>query len=39
MRFLDSLRPLGLLVLRMALGLIFLYHGYPKLFSAPRQTA
>ena len=31
MRFLDSLRPVGLLALRIALGVIFLYHGYPKL--------
>jgi putative oxidoreductase len=28
---LDSLRPIGLLALRVALGVIFLYHGYPKL--------
>jgi putative oxidoreductase len=34
MRFLDGLRPLGLLVLRVALGVIFLYHGYPKLVHA-----
>jgi putative oxidoreductase len=33
MRFLDSLKPLGLLVLRLALGIAFMYHGYPKLIS------
>lgn len=31
MKFLNSLRPVGLLGLRIALGVIFLYHGYPKL--------
>jgi uncharacterized membrane protein YphA (DoxX/SURF4 family) len=31
MKSLNSLQPLGLLVLRMALGLIFFSHGYPKL--------
>ena len=31
MKFLNSLQPIGLLVLRIALGVIFLYHGYPKL--------
>jgi len=30
-KFLDSLRPVGLLALRIALGIIFLAHGYPKL--------
>jgi putative oxidoreductase len=30
-RFLDSLRPVGLLVLRIALAIIFISHGYPKL--------
>jgi putative oxidoreductase len=34
MKFLDGLRPFGLLVLRLALGVIFLYHGYPKLVHA-----
>ena len=31
MKFLNSLQPVGLLVLRIALGIIFLSHGYPKL--------
>ena len=31
MKFLSSLQPVGLLILRAALGLIFLTHGYPKL--------
>jgi putative oxidoreductase len=31
MKFLKSLEPLALLVLRCALALIFLVHGYPKL--------
>jgi putative oxidoreductase len=31
MKSLNSLQPLGLLVLRVALGLIFFFHGYPKL--------
>jgi len=30
-KFLNSLQPVGLLALRIALGIIFLYHGYPKL--------
>jgi putative oxidoreductase len=29
-KFFDSLRPIGLLLLRIALGVIFLSHGYPK---------
>ena len=31
MKSLNSLQPLGLLVLRVALGVIFFFHGYPKL--------
>jgi putative oxidoreductase len=34
MKFLRGLQPLGLLVLRLALALIFIYHGYPKLVHA-----
>ncbi len=36
MEALERLKPLALLLLRCALGIIFMYHGYPKLFS---QTA
>jgi putative oxidoreductase len=38
---LGTLQPLALLILRMALGIIFLYHGYPKLAhsGADLQTA
>lgn len=31
MKFLDLFRPVGSLVLRAALGIIFVAHGYPKL--------
>ena len=31
MKFLRSFEPLALLVLRLVLALIFVYHGYPKL--------
>jgi putative oxidoreductase len=31
MQLLEKLKPLGLLVLRLALGASFLFHGYPKL--------
>jgi putative oxidoreductase len=31
LKFLNKLQPVALLSLRIALGIIFLYHGYPKL--------
>jgi len=31
MKFMKGLEPLALLVLRLALALIFVFHGYPKL--------
>lgn len=31
MKALNSLRPLALLLLRIALGVVFVFHGYPKL--------
>ena len=34
MESLEKLKPLALLLLRAALGVIFLYHGYPKLVNA-----
>ncbi|HUO34092.1 MAG TPA: DoxX family protein [Candidatus Acidoferrum sp.] len=33
MELLDRLRPLALLLLRLAVGIIFVTHGYPKLFT------
>ena len=32
LRFLDRLHPLALLALRVALGIIMIAHGYPKVF-------
>ncbi len=32
MKFLEQLKPLGLLASRCTLGVIFMTHGYPKLF-------
>jgi putative oxidoreductase len=34
MKFLNSFQPFGLATLRVALALIFIYHGYPKLVRA-----
>ncbi|HKW88307.1 MAG TPA: DoxX family protein [Candidatus Acidoferrales bacterium] len=33
MTLLNHLRPFALLFLRLGLGIIFIYHGFPKLFS------
>lgn len=38
MQSLEKLRPLALLFLRAALGVIFIHHGYPKLFEHTRQA-
>jgi putative oxidoreductase len=38
MQGLEKLKPLALLVLRFALGAIFVYHGYPKLFTHTRES-
>lgn len=38
MQLLEKLKPLALLLLRLGLGLIFIYHGYPKLFTHMRET-
>lgn len=34
MKFLNAFQPVGLAILRVALALIFIYHGYPKLVRA-----
>lgn len=36
MQFLEKLKPLGLLVLRVVLGASFIFHGYPKLSDPTR---
>jgi len=38
LNFLNKLQPLGLLLLRAGLGVIFAYHGYSKLFSHPERA-
>jgi putative oxidoreductase len=38
MNRLEKLKPLALLLLRVGLGAIFIYHGYPKLFATLPRT-
>ena len=38
MQGLEKLKPRSLLLLRFALGAIFVYHGYPKLFTHTRES-
>jgi uncharacterized membrane protein YphA (DoxX/SURF4 family) len=38
MRILEKLTPLSLLALRLALGVIFFYHGYEKLVEGPADV-
>ncbi len=37
MQSLEKLKPLALLFLRWGLGVIFIFHGYPKLFTHTQQ--
>lgn len=37
MHHFEKLKPLAQLVLRLALAIIFIYHGYPKLFTERTQ--
>ena len=39
MRFLENLKPLSLFLLRAALGVIFMAHGYPELFTNHNAAA
>ncbi|HUJ31221.1 MAG TPA: DoxX family protein [Candidatus Acidoferrum sp.] len=38
MQSIEKLKPLALLALRIALGVIFIFHGYPKLTHAQQWT-
>lgn len=38
MHSLEKLKPIALLLLRVAMGVIFVHYGYPKLFVHPRSS-
>ncbi|MGH9686790.1 MAG: DoxX family protein [Candidatus Acidiferrales bacterium] len=38
MQSLEKLKPIALLLLRIAMGVIFIHYGYPKLFVHPRSS-
>ncbi len=38
MQSLEKLKPLALLLLRVALGMILVFHGYPKLFTHTHEA-
>jgi putative oxidoreductase len=38
MRGLEKLKPIALLLLRIAMGVIFVHYGYPKLFVHPQSS-
>ncbi len=38
MQSMEKLKPLALLLLRLALGVIFAFHGYPKLFTHTQEA-
>ncbi|HXT72707.1 MAG TPA: DoxX family protein [Candidatus Angelobacter sp.] len=38
MHHFEKLKPLALLLLRLGLGIIFIYHGFPKLFTHTHQA-
>lgn len=37
LRFLSKYRDFGLLILRIGIGSMFLWHGFPKLFEGPEK--
>jgi putative oxidoreductase len=39
LRYLDSMQPLALLVMRLALGAVMVAHGYPKVFGHLHESA